>query len=94
MIPDESAPRFPDEPLPPTAPESADRPKRARFVLMVCAVGFAVIGLASLAAILVSAFFDWTIWPGFVLVSYFFLPIAFVLMCSLILLSAISRRRS
>jgi hypothetical protein len=67
---------------------------RGRIVLTVLAVAFAVIGLLSLGAILVTAFFQGTVWPGFVLASYFCLPIAFLLMAALVVWSVVVRRRS
>ncbi|RJT77356.1 hypothetical protein D6T63_15180 [Arthrobacter cheniae] len=58
------------------------------------AVVFAAIGLVSLAAILATAFLQGTVWPGFVLASYFCLPIAFLLMAALVVWSVLARRRS
>lgn len=63
-------------------------------VLMILAVSLAVIGLVALAAILVSALLGWTVWPGFVLASYFCLPVAFLLMAALVVRAALRRRRS
>jgi hypothetical protein len=63
-------------------------------VILVLAVIFAAVGLLSLAAILATAFLQGTVWPGFVLATYFCLPIAFLLMASLLIWSAVSRRRS
>ncbi len=63
-------------------------------MVMVLAVVFAGIGLLSLAAILTTAFLQGTVWPGFVLATYLCLPIAFLLMMSLVLWSVRTRRRS
>jgi hypothetical protein len=67
---------------------------RARLTLPVLAVVFAGIGLLSLAAILLTALLQGTVWPGFVLAAYFCLPIAFLLMVSVVVRSVLSRRRS
>ncbi|WP_434992539.1 hypothetical protein [Arthrobacter sp. Ld5] len=92
----------PDEPAPNPAsdhPGVAAGPGDGRLpggwlLIMVLAVVFAGIGLVSLAAILATAFLQGTVWPGFVLASYFCLPIAFLLMVSLLIRSAASRRKS
>ncbi len=92
----------PDEPIPhraadqPTdgAPSGVETSSRARLAVMVLAVGLAGVGLLSLAAILVTAFFQGTVWPGFLLTAYFCLPIAFLLMVSLVIRSVITRGRS
>lgn len=96
MIPDEPAPsRSPDQPLPEDVRDSgAEESQRGRSVVMILAVAFAVIGLLSLAAILLAAFLGGYVWPGFVLATYFCLPIAFLLMTSLVLWSVVTRRRS
>lgn len=91
-----------DEPMPRRAadqptdgpPSGVERSSRARLAVMVLAVGLAGVGLLSLAAILVTAFSQETVWPGFVVAAYFCLPIAFLLMVSLVIRSAITRRRS
>lgn len=70
------------------------RSSRARLTLPVLAVVFAGIGLLSLAAILLTALLQGTVWPGFVLATYFCLPIAFLLMVSVVVRSVVSRRRS
>lgn len=85
MTPDLPAPR-PDA--------DADRPSGARFVILVAAVVFASLGILSLAAILVTAFLQGPVWPGFVLGTYVCLPLAFLLMALLIIVSAIERRRT
>ncbi|MDQ0733585.1 hypothetical protein [Arthrobacter agilis] len=93
---------IPDEPTPAPSPDSPrnavddfpDRTSRGRSVILVLAVIFAAVGLLSLAAILATAFLQGTVWPGFVLATYFCLPIAFLLMASLLIWSAVSRRRS
>lgn len=96
MIPDDPAPHPTSRPSGDTAvPDGGPgRSSRGRFLVMVLAVAFAVVGLVSLAAILATAFLQGTVWPGFVLASYFCLPIAFLLMVSLLIGSAIARRRS
>jgi hypothetical protein len=92
MIPDEpAASPSTDQPEPGSG---AERSSPGRSAVMVLAVAFAAIGLLSLAAILATAFFQGTVWPGFVLATYFCLPIAFLLMSSLVIWSAVSRRRS
>ncbi|OUM41228.1 hypothetical protein [Arthrobacter sedimenti] len=94
MIPNEPASSpSPEHPLqgPGGASVQPSRPGRA---LMVLAVVFAAIGLVSLAAILLTAFLQGPVWPGFVLATYFCLPIAFLLMGAAVVSSAISRRRS
>lgn len=96
MIPDEPAPSpSSSQPRGDAAPGgSAEDASRARFLVMALAVAFAVIGLLSLAAILATAFLGGTVWPGFVLATYFCLPIAFLLMTSLVIWSVVARRRS
>lgn len=96
MIPDEPA-QSPtsDQPLRNAAPGAGtEGSSRSRFLVMVLAVAFAAVGLLSLAAILATAFLGGTVWPGFVLATYFCLPIAFLLMISLVVWSAIARRSS
>jgi uncharacterized membrane protein YqjE len=94
MIPNEPAPRpSPEHPLQGTGGGSGQS-SRLRRALMVLAVAFAAIGLVSLAAILLTAFLQGAVWPGFVLATYFCLPIAFLLMAAAIVSSAVSRRRS
>ncbi|MHA7181505.1 hypothetical protein ACX80J_15480 [Arthrobacter sp. MDB2-24] len=93
MIPNEPAPRPSSEHLQ-QGTGGSGRSSRLRRALMVLAVVFAVIGLVSLAAILLTAFLQGSVWPGFVLATYFCLPIAFLLMGAVVVSSAISRRRS
>lgn len=92
MIPDEPAASPSNDQ--PERGSGAERPSPGRSAVMVLAVAFAAIGLLSLAAILATAFLQGTVWPGFVLATYFCLPIAFLLMSSLVIWSAVSRRRS
>ena len=99
MIPDEPAPDAPSRrSVGAPAERDGEVPGgpagRGRLVLSVAAVACAVIGLIALAAILLTAFLGGTVWPGFVLASYFCLPIAFLLMATLVVLSALARRRS
>ncbi|WP_104168752.1 hypothetical protein [Arthrobacter sp. SX1312] len=96
MTPDEPATNpTSDHPGDAAVPGGAPgRSSRSRFLVMVLAVAFAGVGLVSLAAILMTAFLQGTVWPGFVLASYFCLPIAFLLMVSLLVRSVISRRNS
>ncbi|MCU1631486.1 MAG: hypothetical protein JWM61_138 [Micrococcaceae bacterium] len=95
MLPDESASDSPArDPRDPLAPDLTEPAGRGRLVLTVLAVVFAAIGLVSLAAILATAFLQGTVWPGFVLASYFCLPIAFLLMAALVVWSVLARRRS
>ncbi|WDF33841.1 hypothetical protein PTW37_02650 [Arthrobacter agilis] len=95
MIPDDPAshpPRRDDAGRRPH--DTAERPGRGRSIVMILAVAFAVVGLLSLAAILATAFVQGTVWPGFVLASYFCLPIAFLLMVALVVWSVVGRRRT
>ncbi|MHA7210346.1 hypothetical protein [Arthrobacter sp. MDT1-65] len=95
MTPDEPAPApSPDHLQRNTGDEAPDGTSRGRSVVLVLAVVFAALGLLSLAAILATAFLQGTVWPGFVLATYFCLPIAFLLMAFLVVWSAVSRRRS
>ncbi|MUK02534.1 hypothetical protein GM708_11730 [Vibrio cholerae] len=94
MIPDEPAPSTPIDPAPGSPARGAEDSSRGRLVVMVLAVAFAAAGLLSLAAILVTALLQGSVWPGFVLATYFCLPIAFLLMVTLVLWSVVSRRRS
>jgi hypothetical protein len=94
MIPNEPAPRPSSEHLQQGTGDGSGRSSRLRRALMVLAVVFAVIGLVSLAAILLTAFLQGSVWPGFVLATYFCLPIAFLLMGAVVVSSAVSRRRS
>ncbi|AUZ86638.1 hypothetical protein ACX80L_16845 [Arthrobacter sp. MDT1-48-3] len=96
MIPDQTPPSRPaPHPLQGPVPGGdAGRSSRGRFGVLVLAVAFAGIGLLSLAAILVTALLQGTVWPGFVLATYFCLPIAFLLMVSLVAGSVVARRRS
>jgi hypothetical protein len=94
MIPDEPAPAHSPDPLHGAADDARDERARGRSVVLILAVAFAAVGLVSLAAILATAFFQGTVWPGLVLATYFCLPIAFLLMAALVVWSAVSRRRS
>jgi hypothetical protein len=95
MIPDEPPPApTPDAPLQHPDDGGTERSSGARRVILGLAVTLAAIGLLSLAAILATAFLQGTVWPGFVLATYVCLPIAFLLMASLVVWSAISRRAS
>ncbi|MEG9246977.1 hypothetical protein V6S67_02675 [Arthrobacter sp. Soc17.1.1.1] len=93
MIPDEPAPAHSPDPRHGTG-DTQDGRSRGRSVVLILAVAFAAVGLVSLAAILATAFLQGTVWPGFVLATYFCLPIAFLLMAALVVWSAVSRRRS
>jgi hypothetical protein len=95
MTPDEPAPTpTPDTPLQHPDDGGTERSPGARRLILGLAVTLAAIGLLSLAAILATAFLQGTVWPGFVLATYVCLPIAFLLMASLVVWSAISRRTS
>ena len=96
MTPDEPASNpASDHPDITAGPEGADgRLSGGWFLVVVLAVVFAGVGLVSLGAILSTAFVQGTVWPGFVLASYFCLPIAFLLMVSLLIRSALTRRKS
>ncbi len=94
MIPDEPAPAHSPDPLQSATHDAQDERSPGRSVVLILAVAFAAVGLISLAAILATAFLQGSVWPGFVLATYFCLPIAFVLMASLVVWSAVSRRRS
>lgn len=69
------------------------RAQRARLVLLVAAVVFALVGLLSLAAVLLSAWVGAEPWPGFVSAAYFCLPFGFLLMILTLVLSLFSRVR-
>ncbi len=94
MIPDEPAPSAPIDPAQGRPAGGAEDSSRGRLVVMVFAVALAAVGLLSLAAILLTALLQGAVWPGFVVATYFCLPIAFLLMVSLVLWSVVSRRRS
>jgi uncharacterized membrane protein YqjE len=94
MIPNEPAPRPSSEHLQQDTGGGSGQSSRLRRTLMVLAVAFAALGLVSLAAILLTAFLQGAVWPGFVLATYFCLPIAFLMMAAAVVSSAISRRRS
>lgn len=96
MIPDDPAQRrSPDQPLPDGDPGAgAEGSSRGRSVVLVLAVTFAAIGFLSLVAILLTAALGGTVWPGFVVATYFCLPIAFLLMASLVIWMVVSRRGS
>ncbi len=68
-------------------------PGKPRLVLMVAAVLLAAVGLLCLTAVLVTAFLQGEVWPGFMAGAYFFLPIAFVLMMGLVISGVRARRR-
>lgn len=92
MTADESHHRTPEAPA---SPSTASEPSsRARFAVMVLAVALAAAGILALAAILLTEFLQGDVWPGFVVASYVCLPVAFLLMVSLVVWSFISRRRS
>lgn len=61
--------------------------------MMVTAVVLAAVGLLSLTGVLVTAFLQGDVWPGFMAGAYFCLPIAFVLMIALVLSGVRARRR-
>lgn len=96
MNPDESVGGAHPDQAPVTGiPQSgADLASGVRLVVMVAAVGLAAVGLLSLAAILLTAFLQGEVWPGFVLATYVCLPVAFLLMVSLVVRSFLARRRS
>ncbi len=75
------------------APSTA-APQRGRTALMVAAVACAVLGLASLIAVLMGAWLQGSAWPGFVYAAFLLLPLGFVLMVALVLGAVITRRRS
>ncbi|GAA2177578.1 hypothetical protein GCM10009784_28810 [Arthrobacter parietis] len=68
--------------------------RRARLALLIAAVGFAVLGLLSLVAVLFSAWAGAEAWPGFVTAAYFFLPLGFLLMAASVVVSVLRRGRS
>ncbi|GAA1133990.1 hypothetical protein GCM10009582_34520 [Arthrobacter flavus] len=65
-----------------------------RLILMVTAVALAIIGLLSLTAVLITAFLQGTVWPGFVAGAYVCLPVAFVLMILMVISGIRARRRA
>lgn len=93
MVPDESPHGTPSTPASarPTAPEQSSR---GRAGLTVLAGTLAAVGFLALVAILLTAFLQREVWPGFVLATYVCLPVAFLLMIALVVMSFISRRRS
>lgn len=94
MIPDEPAPNpSAEHPLPGTVPRRSEQ-AGGRSAILVLAVAFAAVGLLSLVAILLTAFLQGTVWPGFVLATYVCLPLAFLLMVSAVIRAVVSRRRS
>jgi hypothetical protein len=64
------------------------------MVLTATAAACALLGLASLLAVLGTAWLQGSVWPGFVAGAMIFLPLGFLLMCTLVLGAAITRRRS
>ncbi|MHA7275403.1 hypothetical protein [Arthrobacter sp. HLT1-21] len=65
-----------------------------RLALMVTAVVLAAVGLLCLAAVLVTAFLEGTVWPGFVAGAYVCLPVAFILMMLLVISGIWARKRA
>ena len=80
-----------DTSVPAPAPAA---PPRWRTVLTIAAVACAALGLASLVAVLGTAWLQAAVWPGFVAGTIIFLPLGFLLMCALVLSGVITRRRS
>jgi TRAP-type C4-dicarboxylate transport system permease small subunit len=74
-------------------PAQARRARRARLVLPIAAVILAVIGLLSLAVVLLSAWAGAEAWPGFMTAAYFCLPLGFLLMTLSVVVSVVSRGR-
>ncbi|WP_026551698.1 hypothetical protein [Arthrobacter sp. H20] len=79
--------------LPDHSPHGPER-NLPRLVLMIAAVVLAAIGLLSLAAVLVTAFLQGTVWPGFVAGAYVCLPVAFVLMMLMVISGIRARKRA
>lgn len=79
---------------PPDHGSSAPERSLPRLILMVTAVTLAIIGLLSLAAVLITAFLQGTVWPGFVAGAYVCLPVAFVLMILMVISGIRARRRA
>lgn len=67
--------------------------RRARLVLPIAAVILAVVGLLSLAVVLLSALAGAEAWPGFMTAAYFCLPLGFLLMILSVIVSVVSRGR-
>ena len=65
-----------------------------RLVLMMTAVALAGVGLLCLAAVLITAFLQGTVWPGFVAGAYVCLPAAFVLMILMVISGIRARKRA
>ncbi len=90
------------QPVPNPSPNNDDAPRPAgqdhapagRFALVVAAVVLAVLGLGSLAAVLLTELLQGDPWPGFVLLAYACLPLGFLLMIVTVILSIRRRRRT
>ena len=67
--------------------------RRARLVLPIAAIILAVVGLLSLAVVLLSAWAGAEAWPGFMTAAYFCLPLGFLLMILSVVVSVVSRGR-
>jgi TRAP-type C4-dicarboxylate transport system permease small subunit len=67
--------------------------RRARLVLPIAAVILAVVGLLSLAVVLLSAWAGAEAWPGFMTAAYFCLPLGFLLMILSVVVGVVSRGR-
>jgi hypothetical protein len=64
------------------------------MLLTAAAASCALLGLASLLAVLGTAWVQGAVWPGFVAGAMIFLPLGFLLMCALVVGAALTRRRS
>ena len=64
-----------------------------RLVLTILAGLLAVVGVASLGALLLAALQGGSIWPGFAAGAFYALPVAFLLMAGLVIGSIVHRRR-
>ncbi|MHA7247268.1 hypothetical protein [Arthrobacter tecti] len=73
---------------------AGERGSGARLVLLIAAVGFSVLGLLALLAVLLTALLGAEVWPGFVVTAYVCLPLGFVLMVVNVLLGLRLRGRS
>ena len=65
----------------------------ARLTLTILAGVLAMVGVASLGALLLEALQGETIWPGFAAGAFYALPVAFLLLAGLVIDSIVHRRR-
>ncbi|WP_155853853.1 hypothetical protein [Arthrobacter sp. H5] len=81
----------------PDGQSSTEVPRRlssALRLLTVAAVVLSLIGLFSLAAVLLTEFLQGQVWLGFIAIAYFCLPAAFLLMVVLVIAGVRGRHRT